>query len=66
MKQRCERCGKETIVTIMSKFNTQTICMDCKEKEKAHPKYAEADAAEVAAVKAGNYNFAGIGLPPDL
>lgn len=29
---RCQRCSKETNVTIMSKFNTDTICMECKKK----------------------------------
>jgi hypothetical protein len=40
--------------------------MDCKKKERAHPRYAEADAAEVAAVRAGVRNFPGIGKPADL
>lgn len=62
----CVRCGATNGVTTMSKFNTDIICMECKEKERKHPKYAEADAAELAAVKAGNYNFEGIGKPADL
>lgn len=63
---RCERCFKETLCTTMSMFNTQTICMDCKGKERAHPRYKEATDTELAAVQAGNRNFAGIGLPADL
>jgi hypothetical protein len=59
----CERCQKPTNVTIMSMFNTQTICMDCKDSEKKHPKYKEAQQAELEAVKANNYNFQGIGFP---
>lgn len=47
----------------MSMFNTQTICMDCNDSEKQHPKYKEAQQAELEAVKAGNYNFPGIGWP---
>jgi hypothetical protein len=63
---KCDRCRKETRVTIMSKFNADVICMDCKERERQHPDYARADEAETAAVRAGNYNFKGIGCPPDL
>lgn len=44
-------------------FNTQTICMDCKDSEKQHPKYKEAQQAELEAVKAGDRNFPGIGWP---
>jgi len=50
----------------MSKFNTETICMDCEAKERAHPRYAEADRAESEAVRRGDYNFPGIGKPEDL
>jgi len=50
----------------MSKFNTQVICFDCKDRERKHPNYGEADRAEVEAVRSGNYNFPGIGLPPEL
>ena len=62
----CGRCGADNRATTMSKFNTDIICMECKEKERKHPKYAEADKAELAAVRAGNYNFEGIGKPADL
>ena len=62
----CNRCGKETAVTTMSRFNTEIICMDCLAKEKKHPKYAEAAGIELAEVKRGNYNFPGIGKPSDL
>lgn len=62
----CERCGKEGLATIMSIFNTDLICLECKGKEKQHPKYEEARAAEEAAVKRGDYNFPGIGKPDDL
>ena len=47
----------------MSYFNTDMICIECEEKEKAHPKYAEARAAESAAIANGDYNFQGIGKP---
>lgn len=50
----------------MSKFNTEIICLDCKDREKRHPQYAEADRAETTAVRNGNLNYPGIGAPPDL
>lgn len=65
--RQCQRCHDDHPVgLIMSKFNTQMICGPCKDKEKAHPKYAEADRLEVEAVRAGNHNYPGIGLPDDL
>jgi hypothetical protein len=54
------------MVSIMSRFNTDEICMECEEKEKKHPDYPRAVKAEAAAVRAGNYNFPGIGKPADL
>lgn len=63
---RCDRCHKETNATMMSRFNTDTLCMDCIEKEKQHPVYAEACRVELEHVKAGDYNFDGIGKPDDL
>jgi hypothetical protein len=48
----------------MSKFNRDIICTPCKDDECEAPGYAAADAAEVAAVRGGNYNFPGIGLSP--
>lgn len=59
----CERCGKETLAHTMSIFNTQTICLDCKDAERLLPTYEEAARAEIEAVKRGDYNFPGIGLP---
>jgi hypothetical protein len=47
----------------MSVFNTDDICMPCKDKEKAHPDYKKAQDAERKQVQQGNYNFTGIGLP---
>ena len=59
---KCERCGNDTPVTIMSMFNTQSICMECKEAEQQRPDYKEAEQADINAIKSGNYNFKGIGL----
>ena len=60
---KCDRCGKETNMHTMSMFNTDNICMACKDEERKHPRYKEALEAEYAACKAGNMNFAGIGWP---
>lgn len=68
----CERCGRETVATTMSWFNTQTICTgvlnddSCDAKERTHPKYTEAREAEQASLDRGERNFPGIGLPEDL
>lgn len=62
----CDRCGKDTSVSSMSYFNTDTLCAACDDKERAHPKYTEAKAAELAACKRGDFNFPGIGKPEDL
>jgi len=50
----------------MSIFNTEMICLDCKEREIRHPKYKEAQEAELKSIRNGNYNFHGIGKPKDL
>lgn len=58
---KCQRCGKETNLHIMSMFNTQEICMECKVIEENDPRYKVAKEAEYVAVKSGNYNYRGIG-----
>jgi recombinational DNA repair protein (RecF pathway) len=63
---KCARCGKQTTMTSMSYFNTDVLCMECDEKERAHPKFKEAQAEEEKHVRAGNYNFKGVGKPADL
>lgn len=65
-KTVCDRCGKKLTARIMSVFNTDTICLDCKRKEEAHPMYSHARQAEYESIKRGDMNFPGIGLPPDL
>ena len=67
MKGKCERCNdRNSPVTTMSMFNTEEICIPCKDKERLHPKYAEAQKAEQEQIKQGNYNLQGIGKPADL
>ncbi|TLS48846.1 gamma-glutamylcyclotransferase [Paenibacillus antri] len=65
-KANCDRCGKKLTVRTMSMFNSDTICLDCKKKEEAHPDYVRARQAEREAVRRGDGNYSGIGLPPDL
>ena len=61
--EKCERCGEPTNgITTMSMFNTEVICMKCKEAEKLRPDYNKAVEADVAEIKKGNYNFEGIGF----
>lgn len=63
----CPRCHNPMPIYTMSRFNTEYICVwNCVERERAHPKYAEAAAAELAAVRAGELNYPGIGCPPEL
>ena len=62
---KCQRCHEDSDTTSMSRFNTQMCCMKCLDLEKKHPDYAKAETLEIAAVKQGNYNFQGIGLPSD-
>ena len=57
----CHRCYTKTGSYIMSWFDESLICGDCSDKEKDHPRYAEAREEELRAVKSGNFNFKGIG-----
>ena len=63
---KCERCHQETNIFTMSMFNTQNICMSCKERERKHPMYENAREAERQEILKGNYNYSGIGKPHDL
>lgn len=61
--ENCQRCSKSANgVTTMSMFNTQIICIPCKDEEKENPRYAEAVRIEREQVLKGNLNFEGIGL----
>ena len=50
----------------MSLFNTQDICLECKNKEEQHPDYKEALRKDIEEINNGNFNFKGIGKPVDL
>jgi hypothetical protein len=62
----CPRCGGNTSGGSTSYFNTEHVCPDCIDRERAHPAFAQAQAAEEAAVRAGDFNFPGVGCPADL
>jgi PHP family Zn ribbon phosphoesterase len=62
MNMKCQRCGKETCATIMSMFNTEMICISCKEDEQKRPDYQDAVKADEMAIGQGNFNFRGIGF----
>lgn len=60
--RKCARCGVPLDVWIMSVFNTELICMECKEDEKLAPGYSRARAIEVEHVHSRDFNFTGVGL----
>ncbi len=62
---KCQRCMIETDTHIMSMFDVALICMECWEREKENPSYQTAVDAEVSAIKSGDHNFQGIGLPDE-
>lgn len=60
-KKHCDRCnGSLESGRIMSMFNEDCICMDCKDKETKDKDYEKARNREFEEVKKGNYNFKGI------
>jgi hypothetical protein len=61
-KTHCDRCGAKLTTRIMSMYNLDVICMDCKEVETKRPDYDEAVKADHEQIKKGNRNFEGIGL----
>jgi hypothetical protein len=65
-RENCDRCNKPTNgTTIMSMYNEQVICMECKDKERGRADYKDAVNADIAEIKKGNHNFEGIGLKDD-
>lgn len=61
IKENCDRCGEKLKGgRIMSMFNTQCICMECKMKEIQRADYEGAADAEYEEIKKGNYNYKGI------
>lgn len=59
----CDRCGGNLDKgRIMSMYNTDCICMECKRKERQRADYKDALDADHLQIVAGNYNFQGIGF----
>lgn len=57
----CNRCGGSLKGgRIMSMYNTDCICLSCKEKESNRADYDEAVKADHEEIKKGNYNYKGI------
>ena len=63
---KCGRCGREAPFLTGSYFDAEMICPDCEERERQHPLYGQARAAEAEAVRRGDLNFPGLGRPDDL
>lgn len=58
----CDRCDAKLRSSIMSKFNQDIICLDCRTDEKLAPGYKKASEAELQAVRSGVWNYSGVGL----
>jgi hypothetical protein len=58
----CERCGERDCALSVSYMNTDQVCLDCNADERRAPGYEAAKAAEIEAVRNGDYNFPGVGL----
>ena len=57
----CDRCGASLERgRTMSMFNTDCICLKCKEEEQKDSEYKKALEAERQQVQKGNYNYKGI------
>ena len=58
---KCDRCGCSLEQgRTMSIFNTECICMTCKDKERTDPRYKEAVAKEREETLQGNLSYLGI------
>lgn len=56
----CDHCGGSLKGgRIMSMYNTDCICLSCKDKESKRADYGEAVEAEHKEIKKGNYNYKG-------
>lgn len=58
----CARCRKRCGATMMSQYNTQIVCMSCKDAEEIREDYKFAVEAENEAMKRKDFNFKGIGF----
>jgi len=64
--QTCDRCGGLSWALTGSYFDTAMICAACDDRERQSPRFEEARRREHEAVRAGDMNYPGTGLPPDL
>ena len=61
-QRNCDRCGGSLEKgRIMSMFNEDCICLECKDKEIKDADYKKARDTEAEEVRKGNYNYKGIG-----
>lgn len=60
-QEKCDRCGGSLKGgRTMSMYNTDCICMKCKEKEMKQSDYEKAVEADHEEISKGNYNYKGI------
>lgn len=60
-QKHCDRCGSSLENgRIMSRLNTDCLCMKCSEKEKQDKDYDKAVQAEHEEIMKGNYNYKGL------
>ena len=59
-QETCSRCGGGLNVRVMSMFNEEVICVNCKDEERKHPRYKEALSEELAHLRRGNCNYPGL------
>ena len=61
-KTNCDRCGGSLKGgRIMSMYNDDCLCIECKSKECNRSDYKDAVEADHTEIRKGNYNFKGIG-----
>lgn len=57
---KCDKCGKDVIMTQVSYLSEQTLCSACMEEERKLPFYDFGRRIEAQHVKDGDYNFPGV------
>lgn len=62
MRKTCDRCKEKTNYTLLSTFNREQVCSECKEDESRAPGYDHAIATKLEHLRNGNYSFTGVGL----
>jgi hypothetical protein len=60
-KGRCHHCWKESGSYIMSMYNEDLICMECKSKETGRPDYKQAESRDLTAYAV---RLRGLGMGP--